>query len=788
MAIDDATINVFGPGGVSVAFPAGTDAATIHEVMMKHFAPADTSMIGGLAQGAANTVRGIGQSIGVAPGGSKDIEQSADKIAGNIERQNYQPARVLQDGALNAGDIPRAVAEQATGAALPIAVGALAKRLLGSRLGLAAGLATAGAEYFGPNVKARAAAEGHDEPTTGDKVIGGATTAAQMAADAIALRRFLPGANPIATVGVRGITDSAKKLATTAAIESASAGGQNAIGQAGATVGTPVGLSIDPNEAASAAITGAATGATLATPRLARDAVNAAKFRDMGGDLALPASAVANRVLAKVKAADDLANVKTAYEATSDTAADVLNELRAARKAVSITSPEADNALSRAANGNALNAGDLQAIGDATQNVPGGALVHDLAKQATVLARLKDKGNFDDRGERFAGGAAERIRKFVTGHPLLSGAVGSAGIVHSAGDIASVIADPTALVHAAALGGVAYGAARGVDRTLGLRSPAQSFAEKFGNPSVPVRPQVATPPVAPVAPRPSIGPTGPRIAPLPTPWGAEPPADVTGTVPRSNVILHEGLAKIVAGIAARQKAQAVAVATMPPRAQQASGPQVTNAPQVPTNIVALLQRIGAAQQPQQQPGQVTPQPLAPVVPAVARPMNLAQTIAKITKASGKTKETAAPEQPNTNGGAGIPIEEVPTPDKLLHTDVSEMDHAIARKATDQFKEATNPPPVVAARYYDSTAQRQARIRDRLMAISGDPRFPSEDVSLGEALDKIRHQRSREAVATHVDDVASTQPKKVAEVIRAYFGPTWARSVWNADKAKRHSAQ
>ena len=177
---------------------------------MEHNPARDTSMLGALSQGAANTVRGIGQSIGVAPGGSKAIEQSADKVASGIERPNYEPTQVVKDGALNAAMIPRAIAEAAPGAALPIAVGSVAKRFLGSRIGLLAGLATAGAEYFGPNVKARATAEGHDEPTTGDKVLGGATTAAQMAADAVGLRRFMPGVNPITTVGIKGITDSAK--------------------------------------------------------------------------------------------------------------------------------------------------------------------------------------------------------------------------------------------------------------------------------------------------------------------------------------------------------------------------------------------------------------------------------------------------------------------------------------------------------------------------------------------------------------------------------------------------
>ncbi len=675
---------------------SGVDPAKFKEAVAEGYTPAEilshlgdaqhnppSSIVDALSQGAANTVRGIGQSIGAVPGGSQDTERRAEQIAGTLEPKNYQPAQVIKDGAINFGDIPRAVAEQAPGAVLPIATGAVLKRFLGRRLGLLGGLAAAGAEYFGPNVKARATAEGHEEPTATDKAIGAGTTAAQLAADAIALRRFLPGANPITTVGVQGILDSAKKLAATTAIEAASTGGQNVIGQAGATMGTPGGLQVDPEQAASAAITGGATGGVLASPRLGRDAVNAARFSDVGGPLATPASAVANRILQKVKDGDAL-NPKTAYGAVSDTTADVLNELKNARAGLNkgSLSTEADNALARVAAGRQVSSTDLRAI---EQSAPTG--VHDLASQASVLASLKQKGNYGS--ERFGGGLGERLRHAMH-HPL-----------SSAGSVAALIASPMIAAKAALAGGALYGGARVLDRALGLASPAATFVEKFSNPSVPTRSGVA--PVVNSG-RPSVPSVGARA----------------------------------------------------------------NTTPIPPAVQALASQAALASQVRQ--GASPPPPAALPAPTTAL-------VTKITKAKGETKEQSSA----ANAAGHAAIEEIPTPQGLLHTEVSPADHEIAHAATEQFKAAGNVPPVVASRYYNSTAQRQARIRDRLLAISGDPKFPSEDLQLGEALDKLRHVRSREALARHIEDLASTVKPEVANVLRAYFGPVWAKSVWNPSR-------
>jgi hypothetical protein len=286
------------------------------------------------------------------------------------------------------------------------------------------------------------------------------------------------------------------------------------------------------------------------------------------------------------------------------------------------------------------------------------------------------------------------------------------------------------------MGGTAYGAGRLVDRTLGLASPTHSFVEKFSDPTVPVR-------------------TPASIA-----QGLAQQAAALAQV-RQQMTGNPG------NPAVPQVAMVPAVAPVPQGASASAAPQAGagSSPAAPPtntvqNLVKQAQVAGALRR------AMAPAPTeAPASPVL---------VERITKANGKTQEHGSSASPDA-------VQEVPTPEGLLHTQINSMDHQIAQLATDQFKASVNVPPVVASRYYNSTTQRQARIRDRLQAISGDPRFPSNDVTLGEALDQIRHVRSREALAAHVADIEKTVKPEVAAVIRAYFGPTWAKSVWNPSK-------
>lgn len=120
-------------------------------------------------------------------------------------------------------------------------------------------------------------------------------------------------------------------------------------------------------------------------------------------------------------------------------------------------------------------------------------------------------------------------------------------------------------------------------------------------------------------------------------------------------------------------------------------------------------------------------------------------------------------------------EEAPFSDTLRFTTVNAMDRTIGLQASSEFASA-NPrtPRATVERYRESAAQRQARIRDRLIEASGAPTFPADDLRLGEALDKIRSLRSLDQLAAHVADVAARFPES-AQVIKRYFGPEWART-------------
>jgi hypothetical protein len=205
---------------------------------------------------------------------------------------------------------------------------------------------------------------------------------------------------------------------------------------------------------------------------------------------------------------------------------------------------------------------------------------------------------------------------------------------------------------------------------------------------------------------------------------------------------------------------------------QPTAPATGNLPQPPTSILKKLN--GSIQQTAQQPTEPTPGL------AGARASQLARKLAQPEAADGTA---SAGSDAAANGGAadsGGAVEEVPVPNGLLHTQVSPADLKVAQKATEELKQAVGPlPQLRAMRYSNAVAQRQARIRDRLMALSGDPRFPSDDTDLGSALAQVRNVRSREALEAHVGDITSRTSPEVANVIRSYLGPQWARSIWNA---------
>lgn len=183
--------------------------------------------------------------------------------------------------------------------------------------------------------------------------------------------------------------------------------------------------------------------------------------------------------------------------------------------------------------------------------------------------------------------------------------------------------------------------------------------------------------------------------------------------------------------------------------------------------------------------EITPQPWGP-------PKRQATSVPLFSASNAVTARNAIRKLETTKDSGGSPNEriggtsegEAPFFSDLRFTKVNDQDREIARQAAKEFAGSRdNVAPIVVQRYESSTANRQARIRDRLIEASGDERFPSDDTAFMEALDGIRSIRSREALATYIDDVAQRFPEH-ATMAQRYFGAQWARTVWNASARKR----
>jgi hypothetical protein len=177
------------------------------------------------------------------------------------------------------------------------------------------------------------------------------TAAAASSAGALLPTRFVPGLNGATkdVVGAAGLMDAAKRYAATTALGGAGGVGSNAITQAGLSVGTDKGLTVDPSQFPEAAVGGAATGAVLGAPRALGDAARAGTLAKFGGDNLAPTKNVATRLEA---ASEKLGSAKSDEAALATVMSDlsamswVTRRARCASSSRAL-SPEADNALVR---------------------------------------------------------------------------------------------------------------------------------------------------------------------------------------------------------------------------------------------------------------------------------------------------------------------------------------------------------------------------------------------------------------------------------------------------------
>lgn len=514
----------------------------------------DTSYTGAIQQGVSNLVGGVGKTLKeyVAPEAGKAVQAAGQSIADPKYKSAAEEFSNPADGADKHflgrawAQVPRVLMEQAPGIATDV-LATMALKKLGPAAQIAGGLASHMLRTSGDEAQRRAAGRTGDanaEPTVEDKAIGLGSSAAQAALNQFGISKIIRPAK-FGEVGVSGVSKAIGNTGKAAAVEGITEAAQEGISQAASTAGTKDGLRIDPNAVFDAGVFGAAGGGAFSAPKAAKDATTAARFRDTGNEFAPYSAGVANRILNKVDGdASNLQSASKAFKAVSDTQADVLNELSQTssfmRKRGDLDT-EADNAVSRALQGRDLSKTDLEAI-DRTEADD----LKALAKQASVLSRLTSKGNFDKADERFSGGIAERVRKFVTKSPLTAGGAYAGGNALTHGlDALAVNAASNALP---ALG--AYTGVRAAERALGITAPARTFVEKFADPNVPVRPVKAAEPSS--APQSTSVPSSPYRAPA-KPWGD--PEPVANTEADAASTLDDGIANIVQDLRIKKLAE-----------------------------------------------------------------------------------------------------------------------------------------------------------------------------------------------------------------------------------------
>jgi hypothetical protein len=578
---------------------------TVDEIAKSLPAEKPSGVAAGFAHGVSNLASGVSSTLGLG-----DVKSDAlNAAAAATEPTNYKAAPLIREGGhwynpadYQLGNLPQNIAEQAPGLASDVAAGSVGSKIgniVGGSRGAAVGGAVGGLgsmllRTFGPGAHENADARTGtpNSPVTGSDIAReGVKQAIAAPLNVLGVNRLVPGlSSEVSGVGARAVGSALKKYMATAGTEAAAGGARDAISQVGSTIGTDKGVQYDPNKTAEAALASGATGGLLAAPRTAADIASATKFRQFGGENAEASTALANRLLAAS------ASKKLTPEAVDAAHADVHNELVDAAKNETGLSTDNANTLKRIQSGGTANPTELTSL--STEVSPETA---SLARQALLSSQLKDMGNGGISGAMDNLGPLKRPGTYIGGAILGSGVP---GIGH--------IALP-------ALGGLygAYGAARLFDKMTGARNSAQGFADKFGDPTQPVRsPEPTGPSAEPVTTSvPQVSP--PQDTAL---WGnpAEPTPGLRPTL-NANAKVEEGMAKIAKGIA-DQKRKSMITDAMPMLQQLAAkmqppAPEVTAPAPAPPDISPIALKMAQASMKAGLPPEPTPAPVAPPVAA-----------------------------------------------------------------------------------------------------------------------------------------------------------------------------
>jgi hypothetical protein len=512
------------PGKFNAALKAGYSPTEV----LDYLAPQSSGVVDSLQQGVADVAGGVGKTLethlGPGPVGNW-LQGKATAIA----PANYVPSPLVDKTGFHASGILPTLARAAPEAAGAVVAAGLAPEFLGAAGPIAAGAGAYAAMNAGnEDQQAATTRTGNPNatPSTGDVVRGDLSAAASGLVSALPIGRFLPGADPIAATGIKGVTAALKKLGVTSAEQGVASGASDAVNQVGQSIGTRGGVSVDPTEVANSAASGVAGGAVAGALPGARESLDAAKYGSITPDLQPAATQFANRMQqfadgAKIdaqganlpfsvgsKQAAGEAAYNKATAAVTNELSDAVSDLRSR-----VTLPvDADNALKSVMSGQQPNARDYTTLQAAVAGDPQADNVMNLVRQAHVADLVGDTGYH--HGGKFTGGVSGLFGHILTGEHIAKSAMVGAGAATFEEGAGHLIAySPQVISTVAGLSALAKLA----DSVTGARSPAGRFVRNFADGTTPVRETVPAPQAAP---SPSVPPTGPRISQAPTPWGS----------------------------------------------------------------------------------------------------------------------------------------------------------------------------------------------------------------------------------------------------------------------------
>ncbi len=505
--------------------------------------PQDTSFTSAIGYGVSNALGGLGNTLDVVGnriGTDTGAAASLKALARSVRPENYQPAGASLKAFSPStwSNVPRAAVEALPGLAASLGAGAVGTAVAGPVGGVAGFMASSAGQNYGNTALEIAQNNGRSTPTDGDLAQAAGVSLAEAALDRV-------GAGGVISAPVRGSVGSVLKGAGKAVVnagrkEALTEMGQEAIHQAGTTLGTDKGMSLNPEYILNAGMVGGTLGAGLRGARGAQEvgasAATTARMSHIGAD----EGALAARALADTGI--DLSDVRKTPDAIQRAETTLFSHLTAGRKAlrkaqVAGLAPELDPATGNFSSGTVTEAmpllrkgetltGDHMAnLEDRLGGTVEGAATLRTIKAINALNKVKQLGTLDrpdgSKPGRFVGGLTPRLSLLdkVTNTRLgraATGAAGLGGAVYGAlagtgGLLPMVAGSPAALTGLGAVVG-GHAALRGIDALTGARNPVQGLIDTFGTdyplPSAPIvrkaqqasRPSIESPAPAPFVP------------------------------------------------------------------------------------------------------------------------------------------------------------------------------------------------------------------------------------------------------------------------------------------------